>query len=143
MEQTLEREMTISHSDFFRILPKALKSYQYEQEDNVITVYLDEGEISIFLSEERRRQIASLLLPVTDVTFQLKNVAENTKRDFLLNLTGHISVAVDNFLHFTLSFRTNVRNFAFGLRGRISHTIRFGMTYKKISIHRCLWQIVV
>jgi len=81
MEHTFEREMTISHSDFFRILPKALKSYPYEQKENAITVILDKGEITIILSEERNRQIASLLLPVTDVTFQLKNVAESTKKN--------------------------------------------------------------
>jgi hypothetical protein len=82
MIETIKREMTISHSDFFRILPKALKSYPYEYKDNVITVTLDKAEISIILSEERHRQIASLSLPVTDVTFQLKNVAESTKRIF-------------------------------------------------------------
>ena len=82
MTETLEREMTISHRDFFRILPKALKSYLYHQEGNVITVSLNEGEISIKLSGERLRKIASLSLPVTDVTFQIKNVAENTKNDF-------------------------------------------------------------
>jgi hypothetical protein len=82
MEHTFEREMTISHSDFLRILPKALKSYPYEHKDNVITVTLDKAEITIILSEERHRQIASLSLPVTDVTFQLKNVAESTKKDF-------------------------------------------------------------
>ena len=82
MTETFKREMTISHSEFFRILPKALNSYAYKQEDNVITVTLDKAEISIFLSEERHRQIASLLLPVTDVTFQLKNVAENAKSKF-------------------------------------------------------------
>ena len=82
MTETFEREMTISHSDFFRILPKALNLYPYKREENVINVSLDEGEISITLSEERRRQIASLSLPVTDVTFQLKNVAENTKSKF-------------------------------------------------------------
>jgi hypothetical protein len=82
MIETFEREMTITHSDFFRILPKALKSYPYDQNDNVITVTLDKAEISIILSEQRQRQIASLSLPVTDVTFQLKNVAESTKSDF-------------------------------------------------------------
>ncbi len=82
MTETFEREMTISHSDFFRILPKALKSYPYEQKDNAITVSLGEGEICIILSEERLRQIGSLSLPVTDVAFQLKNVAENTKKHF-------------------------------------------------------------
>ncbi len=82
MKHTFEREMTISHSDFFRILPKALKSYPYKQEENIIRISLDEGEISIILSEERRRQIASLSLPVTDVTFHLKSVAESTKSKF-------------------------------------------------------------
>ena len=82
MEHTFEREMTISHIDFFRLLPKALKSYSHMQEDNVIKVSLGGGEITIILSEERNRQIASLLLPVTDVTFQLKNVAESTKKNF-------------------------------------------------------------
>ena len=36
----------------------------------------------IILSEQRYRQIASLSLSVTDVTFQLKSVAESTKKDF-------------------------------------------------------------
>ena len=82
MTETFKREMTITHSDFFRILPKALGSYPYKRQKNVINVSLDEGEISIILSEQRNRQIASLSLPVTDVTFQLKNVAESTKNDF-------------------------------------------------------------
>ena len=82
MTETFEREMTISHSDFFRILPKALKSYPYGQEGNVINVSLDKAEISIILSEQRHRQIASLSLPVTDVTFHLKNVAESMKSKF-------------------------------------------------------------
>jgi len=74
--------MAISHSDFFRILPYALKTYRYEQEGNVITVTLDDGEISIKLSDEGLRQIASLSLPVVDVTFTLKNVVEITKNQF-------------------------------------------------------------
>ena len=86
MIETIEREMTISHSDFFRILPKAVKSYPYQQQDNVIKIFLvddgNEGEINIILSEERLRKIASLSLPVTDVTFRINNVAENTKNEF-------------------------------------------------------------
>jgi len=74
--------MSISHDDFFRILPKALGSHQFKQANNVITVSLGGGEIRIILSKERQRQIASLSLPVTQVTFQLKNVAESTKNEF-------------------------------------------------------------
>lgn len=82
MDYSLEREMSISHSDFLRILPKALASHTYQQIDNVITVTLGQGEITITLSEEGFRQIASLILPVTVVTFQLKDVAESTKSNF-------------------------------------------------------------
>ena len=86
MEKIFEREMTISHSDFFRILPKALGKLRYQQQNNIITVYLDndgvEGEIVISLSKERIRKIASLNLPVTDVTFQLENITEKKKIEF-------------------------------------------------------------
>ena len=86
MEHSFQHEMTISHRDFFRILPKAVKSYPYQQQDNAIKVFLvddgNKGEINIILSEERLRKIASLSLPVTDVTFRINNVAENTKDEF-------------------------------------------------------------
>jgi hypothetical protein len=83
MIEIFKREMTISHSEFFRILPKALQSYLYQQHENDISVTLDKGEIVISLSKERVRKIASLSLPVTDVTFQINNVAEKSKNDFL------------------------------------------------------------
>ena len=82
MTQTFEREMTISHSEFFRILPKALGTNRFQLADNVITVSLAEGEICVTLSKERVRKIAGLVLPVTDVVFQIKNVAEKTKNEF-------------------------------------------------------------
>ncbi len=86
MTGTLQREMTISHSDFFRILPKALGKLRYQRQNNIITVYIDddgiEGEIIISLSKERIRKIASLNLPVTDVTFQQENITEKKKIEF-------------------------------------------------------------
>lgn len=82
MTQMFEREMSISHSEFFRILPKAVGAHPFQLSDNVITISLAEGEIRIILSEERERKIAGLVLPVTDVVFQIKNVAEKTKNEF-------------------------------------------------------------
>ncbi len=82
MTETLKREMTITHRDFFRILPKVLKSYLYQQHENVISVTPDKGEIVIILAEERLREIASLSLPITNVTFQIKNVAKKSKKGF-------------------------------------------------------------
>ena len=41
-----------------------------------------QGEIVIILAEERLREIASLSLPITNVTFQIKNVAKKSKKGF-------------------------------------------------------------
>ena len=82
MTEIFEREMTITHRDFFRILPKALKDYLYQQHENVISIPLDGGEIVIILAEEQLRQIASLTLPKTNVTFQIKNVVKKSKKAF-------------------------------------------------------------
>lgn len=82
MEHTFEREMTISHNDFFRILPKAVAPHTFQQINNAITVTLGQGEITIVLSKEGSRQIASLTLPVTMVCFHIKNVAENANKLF-------------------------------------------------------------
>ena len=86
MEIIFEREMTISHIDFFRILPKAVGSHRYQQQNNVVSVSLNDegvaGQIVISLSKERIRKIASLTLPVTDVTFQAENITEEQKIEF-------------------------------------------------------------
>lgn len=86
MEIIFEREMTISHNDFFRILPTAVGTHRYQQQNNVVTVSLNDegvaGEIVISLSKERVRKIASLTLPVTDVTFQAENITEEQKIEF-------------------------------------------------------------
>ena len=82
MTEVFKREMTITHRDFFRILPKALKSYPYQQHENVVSIPLDGGEIVIILAVEQLRQIASLTLPLTNVNFLIKNVAEKSKEAF-------------------------------------------------------------
>ncbi|SMN12348.1 hypothetical protein SPBRAN_567 [uncultured Candidatus Thioglobus sp.] len=88
-ETQIERNMTISHSEFFRLLPKALKAYLWQQQknDTSITVELasentTSGEIIIALSKQGQFTIGSLTLPVTCVTFQIKNVAKKTQDDF-------------------------------------------------------------
>jgi len=96
MTEIFEREIIITHYDFFRILPKVLKSYLYQQHENVISVTLDEGEIVIILAEERLRQTASLSLPITNVTFQIKNVAKKSKKGFFKQFDRTYQYGGDN-----------------------------------------------
>ncbi|MCH9048546.1 MAG: hypothetical protein IH836_06345 [Proteobacteria bacterium] len=106
MTEIFEREMTITHRDFFRILPKVLKSYLYQQHENVISVTLDEGEIVIILAEERLREIASLSLPITNVTFQIKNVAKKSKKGFFKQFDRTYQCGVGNRILDKLNYIT-------------------------------------
>ena len=63
----IKRQMTITHYDFFRILPKALGSNNYIIDGCVITCQDAHCFMRIILSPERRWVVAGLELPVTDV----------------------------------------------------------------------------
>jgi hypothetical protein len=64
---TVEKEMWISHDDFFRILPKALEAEGYRVDGNRIIAGNGDRRLEITLSEESQRRIALLTLPVTHV----------------------------------------------------------------------------
>ena len=64
---TVEKEMSISHGDFFRILPSAFDGETYRVDGNRVTVGTADRRIEITLSEETQRRIALLTLPVTHV----------------------------------------------------------------------------
>jgi hypothetical protein len=63
----VEKEMSISHKDFFRILPKALEGSDYRIAGNRIIAGSGDRRLEITLSEETQRRIALLTLPVTHV----------------------------------------------------------------------------
>ena len=66
----VDKEMSISHRDFFRILPSALGTNDFRVEGSA--VYLGQGSrrLEILLSPETHRSIALLSLPVTHVSLQ-------------------------------------------------------------------------
>lgn len=76
------REMSITHDEFFRLLPKALINRPYEILNNDVHVTLDHGYITISLSPQSRREIGSLVLPVTHINFAFINCPEVTRLKF-------------------------------------------------------------
>ena len=84
-KQTLiyEREMTITHKEFLRLLPKALAGLSYEKNGNLIEIIDDDRLIKINLSEESIRKIASLELPVTNVRIELNNFQTEDSARFI------------------------------------------------------------
>ena len=64
---TVEKEMSISHNDIFRILPNALDGADYRIDGNRVIAGTGNRRLEITLSDETQRRIALLILPVTHV----------------------------------------------------------------------------
>lgn len=66
-----EKEMGTTHREFFRLLPAALGGDEYRVDGRVVTVGGGGRRLTITLSAEAERRIASLVLPVTHVRLVL------------------------------------------------------------------------
>jgi hypothetical protein len=68
MPSVVTLEMTISHAEFFRLLPDAVGGASWQAKNGHIRIAHPDGSVEIRLSPERIRRIATLHLAVTDVT---------------------------------------------------------------------------
>jgi len=83
MSLVYEREMTITHKEFLRLLPKALRDRAYSQNGNEITISFENQSILINLSAQSIRKIASLELPVTTIRIELVGFEEDESVNFM------------------------------------------------------------
>lgn len=73
-----DKEMGITHRDFLRLLPRALDGLPYHVAERRITADAGGGRLlEITLSEESRRRVASLAMPVTHVRITLSGFSED------------------------------------------------------------------
>ncbi len=70
------KEMGIDHADFFRILPQALGTTDYERSASRVVLESGGKRLEITLGPEGKRTIALLSLPVTMVTLSFTNYGE-------------------------------------------------------------------
>lgn len=68
--KVVEKEMAVTHADFFRTLPKALGTGAYKKTSAKVTLMDGGKRLEITLGPERTRKIAQLSVPVTDVTLE-------------------------------------------------------------------------
>ena len=66
--KTVEKEMAVTHGDFFRTLPKALGTNGFKRSGEKVVLEDGEKRLEIALGPERERKIANLAVPATDVT---------------------------------------------------------------------------
>lgn len=77
------REMGYTHADFFRTLPAAIENKPHVIDGKQIIVMEDDRSLTITLAPETQRKIASLQLPVTQVTFYFSGYSQSDVDDFM------------------------------------------------------------
>ncbi|HUL40937.1 MAG TPA: hypothetical protein VLV32_03395 [Burkholderiales bacterium] len=75
--------MTISHADFLRTLPSALKNKEYAVNGDEIRVESEDRRLQIILSPESSRNLGSVSLPVTRVEFIFSGYSEHRVQRFM------------------------------------------------------------
>jgi len=87
IQQRYEQEMSISHQEFYRLLPLALKNADFVIDNNQINVSYGGGSILIKPGNEDKRKIASLVLPVLHVAFVFTAIPAADVTQFLTDFS--------------------------------------------------------
>ena len=79
----LTREMSITHREFFRLLPRAVDNAPISRQNGRVIVDANEGRVAIFLAAETLRKLAMLELPVTEITLEFTDFTDAARVAFL------------------------------------------------------------
>lgn len=81
---TVEKEMGITHKDFYSELPNLLNDIPYHQSEEIIKFQLNGKNIEIILGPEKVRELGkSLRLPVTFVALRFFGFSEEEIKGFI------------------------------------------------------------
>lgn len=72
----VEKEMAVTHRDFFRTLPQALGTKAYRKRGAKVTLADGDKRLEIALGPEGERKIANLTIPATRVTLTFSGYSD-------------------------------------------------------------------
>jgi len=79
----VEKEMALTHADFFRCLPNALDGETCTVDGTMVRIETGAGVWTIELGPEGKRQIALLAVPATPVKLIFDGFSDAARRDAL------------------------------------------------------------
>ncbi|MDJ0956893.1 MAG: hypothetical protein QNI91_08560 [Arenicellales bacterium] len=82
-----KRDMGYSATDFFRILPSAIKGYTHTVEANNVTINGVDGNQSVQLVVKPLpdREIGMIRIPRIEVEFSFHNFSARERKEFMIN----------------------------------------------------------
>ena len=79
----LTREMSITHKDFFRLLPQAVNAAPVTRRGNQADIATEAGRVKITLGPESVRKLGMMEFPVTPVTIEFNGFSQTEQAAFL------------------------------------------------------------
>jgi len=73
----INKEMGITHSDFFRTIPRALGSEDYIRSANGIVLETEGQNLEIIIGPEGERRIALMVIPRTEITMTFSGYSDD------------------------------------------------------------------
>ena len=83
------REMGLTHSDFWRLLPRAMGDHPYTREGDTVQARVHQGTLTIHLGPTQERKIALLRLPYSVVAFRFEGVHKEQQMAFKTHFDLH------------------------------------------------------
>ena len=75
--------MSITHKEFFRLLPRAVNDAAVARKGNRISITTGTGLVKITLAPEIIRKLAIMEFPVTEVTIDFSSLSASQRAAFL------------------------------------------------------------
>lgn len=83
------REMGLTHSDFWRLLPRAMGDHPYTRKGDTVQASVHQGTLNIHLGPTQERKIALLRLPYSVVAFRFEGVNKEQQMAFKTHFDLH------------------------------------------------------
>jgi len=83
------REMGLTHSDFWRLLPRAMGEHVYERSGDSVHATVNDGQLEIALGPPLERRIALMCIPYSKVSFSFSGVTEAQQQAFKAHFDLH------------------------------------------------------
>ena len=82
-----KRDMGYSATDFFRILPSAIKGYTHTVEANTVTIngVHEDQSVELIVKPLPDREIGMIRIPRIEVEFSFTNFSERERKEFMIN----------------------------------------------------------
>ncbi|MGB8856543.1 MAG: hypothetical protein WCC58_07725 [Burkholderiales bacterium] len=76
--------MSITHADFFRLLPAAVVPYEARVNANEIEIFLEQRRVIITLGNEQQRRLSGVVsLACTKVSFMFEHFSDEQRDAFM------------------------------------------------------------